>query len=163
MNQSLAFTVPGAAVPQGSAKAFLPKGWRRPVITGDNARTKPWRACVASAAQDAQYREGTWRRVSDEAIEIVVGCYFIRPTSVSAKRRPSHTVKPDVDKLARALLDALTGLLWRDDAQVVSLTITKAYAEPTEPACVDITITELPALPTPLPAVRACRLIPVAE
>lgn len=35
--------------------------------------------------------------------------------------------KPDVDKLARTVLDALTGIIWRDDAQVVSLEIRKFY------------------------------------
>lgn len=36
--------------------------------------------------------------------------------------------KPDVDKLERAVLDALTGVLWADDSQVVMLSADKVYA-----------------------------------
>ena len=43
---------------------------------------------------------------------------------------PAHpTVKPDVDKLSRSVLDALTGIVWVDDAQVVDKTVRKRYAE----------------------------------
>lgn len=39
--------------------------------------------------------------------------------------------KPDLDNIAKLVLDALNGILWRDDSQVVSLTIIKQYgAEP---------------------------------
>lgn len=39
-----------------------------------------------------------------------------------------HTKKPDVDKLLRALNDALTGIVWRDDSQVCVAAINKVYA-----------------------------------
>jgi Holliday junction resolvase RusA-like endonuclease len=67
---------------------------------------------------------------------------------VSERWRPDHTVKPDLDKLLRSLKDALTRILWRDDAQVVSVCISKAYAPATDPAHTVIHITELLA-PTP--------------
>ena len=37
---------------------------------------------------------------------------------------------PDVDKLARCALDALVGVLIKDDAQVVALHLGKRYGEP---------------------------------
>jgi len=43
------------------------------------------------------------------------------------KRRSSPCVRPDVDKLARALLDALIGIAYVDDQQVVSLLVRKVY------------------------------------
>jgi len=51
--------------------------------------------------------------------------------------RHAHTydrpyVAPDVDKLARALLDALTGVCYGNDAQVVVLSVAKEYREKTE-------------------------------
>ena len=36
----------------------------------------------------------------------------------------------DVDNLAKGILDALTGLIWRDDSQIISLKIEKAVGEP---------------------------------
>jgi Holliday junction resolvase RusA-like endonuclease len=46
----------------------------------------------------------------------------------SAPRYP--TVKPDATKLTRAVEDAMTGIVWRDDAQVVDQYVTKVYDEP---------------------------------
>lgn len=46
-----------------------------------------------------------------------------------------HAVKADIDKLARASLDAMTGLLFSDDMQVYSLTATKEYAYDGEVGC----------------------------
>jgi hypothetical protein len=37
-----------------------------------------------------------------------------------------------VDKLARSTLDALTGIAWADDQQVVELVVSKAYVGSTE-------------------------------
>ena len=44
------------------------------------------------------------------------------------KRRAYHTVKPDLDKLVRAVKDALKHVLWKDDAQVIELVARKGYA-----------------------------------
>ena len=153
VSQSLTFTVPGEAVPQGSAKAFLPKGWTRPIVTGDNPRTKPWRALVASAALDAQFDQGGWPTVSDQAIGVSVEFTFARPASVSARKRPYMTVRPDVDKCLRAILDSLTKILWRDDAQVVSVVVAKRYVPADEPAHTTIRVHEL-ALPAVQPITK---------
>lgn len=45
----------------------------------------------------------------------------------AGKVRP--TTKPDVDNYAKSILDALNGITWVDDSQVVSLTIEKRYGE----------------------------------
>ena len=44
-----------------------------------------------------------------------------------------HTKRPDVDKLARALLDPLKGITWVDDSQVCFCTVNKVYAWDTTP------------------------------
>lgn len=39
--------------------------------------------------------------------------------------------KPDADNIAKIVLDALNGVAWRDDTQVIQLTVSKTYdAEP---------------------------------
>lgn len=38
-----------------------------------------------------------------------------------------HSVRPDADNLAKAILDACNGLLWKDDAQVAELSVRKVY------------------------------------
>lgn len=48
-----------------------------------------------------------------------------------------HDVKPDLDNLAKLVLDALTrsGRFWRDDAQIVKLSISKGYGEQPQVWC----------------------------
>ncbi len=51
---------------------------------------------------------------------------FNRPKTV---KRDEPYVRPDLDKLIRAVLDGLTGVAYEDDQQVVRLTAQKAYGE----------------------------------
>jgi Holliday junction resolvase RusA-like endonuclease len=39
------------------------------------------------------------------------------------------TVKPDLTKLLRAVEDALTGVVWRDDSQIIHQVVNKEYAD----------------------------------
>jgi len=121
---SIQFIVYGTPKPQGSTRAFIPKGWKRAVITTDNVQLKPWRQQISLEAIALQQplREGP--------IRMGLRFFFKRPKS-APKSRIHPTVKPDTDKLIRAILDALTGILYRDDAQVVQFSeISKAYGDP---------------------------------
>jgi crossover junction endodeoxyribonuclease RusA len=53
--------------------------------------------------------------------------------------------RPDIDKLSRAVLDALKGITWGDDSQVVQKVATKRYANPGERVGVDVVVA-LPVL-----------------
>ncbi len=62
--------------------------------------------------------------------------------------KPSAPIRPegppDLDKLLRSTNDALTDArVWRDDAQLCSLTTDKEYAEADEPAGAEILLTEM--------------------
>jgi crossover junction endodeoxyribonuclease RusA len=137
---ALTFTVVGIAKPQGSARAFIPKGWTRPVITTANQGMKPWRNLVASAASDAA-QAAAWV-VPAGAVQVVVDFYLPRPKSLG-KRTPAHTKKPDLDKLARAVKDAISGVLYNDDAQVSALQARKFYTAPGEAPHAVIAVTPL--------------------
>jgi len=121
----IAFTVPGIPAPQGSMRAFMRKGARFPVVTSDNRNLKPWRQSVAFAAVDACPDRELWQG----PVSIGVVFYLPRPKSLP-KRVEYPTKKPDCDKLARGILDALTGILWRDDSQVVEMAARKLYGDP---------------------------------
>jgi Holliday junction resolvase RusA-like endonuclease len=63
-------------------------------------------------------------------IEIRIACWFERPKSHSKKRRQQaepKTTKPDLDNLAKAILDALNEIAYNDDGQVCRLTVEKWY------------------------------------
>lgn len=112
------FHVQGIPVQQGSVRAF---GSR--VVHDNKAELKSWRYAVAVSAQAAGIRP------ADAALKVNLTFTFIRHKSVTAKKRPHPNVKPDLDKLVRAVLDALTGVAWRDDAQVVAIEAVKVYGD----------------------------------
>jgi Holliday junction resolvase RusA-like endonuclease len=120
----LRLKVLGIPVPQGSTRAFVPKGWKRAIITGDNPKTKTWRQAIVEAA----IPELAGRAPLEGPVELRVRFYMPRPKS--APRRVIHATKiPDLDKLVRAIGDALTTCgAWRDDAQVVELRAWKGFA-----------------------------------
>lgn len=121
---SIELTVYGKPQPQGSSRAFIPKGHTRPIITTDNTRLKPWRQQISETLM--AMRPAIFDR--DTPVEVTMNFYFVKPKS-AAKRR-GMTVKPDVDKLVRAIFDSLTGIVVQDDAQIVEHHARKHYGGP---------------------------------
>ena len=129
------FTVFGTPQPQGSLRAFIPKGWTRPVLTSSNKSLRSWRQEVASAAVVAMSRDRraeSWRPVTLKAL-----FYFDRPRSLS-KRITEKSTRPDLDKLVRALGDALAGICYERDSQINRIVAQKEYGSP---ARTEVTIT----------------------
>ena len=60
------------------------------------------------------------------AVEVDLTFVLIKPKSV---KRIYPFVRPDLDKLCRAVLDGLTAIAFKDDAQVISLSAKKIYGE----------------------------------
>jgi len=121
-------TVYGVPQPQGSMRAFIPKGWGRAVITSNSPKLKPWRQQVAASALEARDTLlGPGAEVWDGPISVTIDFFFERPKSVKSERK---TTRPDVDKLLRGVFDALTGILFKDDSQVVKCTATKQFGSP---------------------------------
>jgi crossover junction endodeoxyribonuclease RusA len=116
-------------------KAFIPKGWTRPVLTSTNAAVKTWEQTIRAVAQDHAAAFTT------DPVRVRLRFALPRPKSLSrrASHRP-HTKRPDVDKLARAALDALTGVIFKDDSQVYALQAVKHYAHEDQPPHVIISI-----------------------
>ena len=133
---ALTFTVFGIAQPQGSARAFMPKGGRVPVVTSDNQKVKGWRQLVAEAASHALNGKG---EQFAGAVGISARFYLPRPKTLGLKAKP-HITRPDVDKLCRALGDSLSGVIYRDDSQIVHLEVTKHYAGVGESPRAEITV-----------------------
>ena len=126
---SLTIEVRGIPVPQGSMRAFVRGG--RAVITHNRpSKLDAWRNAIATEARAAMGAEPSW----DGPVSVWIDFFLQRPAGHYGKRglKPSAPSRPfgnvgDVDKLARAALDAMTGVVFRDDAQVVSLSSEKYY------------------------------------
>jgi len=120
----LSFFVAGNPVPKGSFRAFNNGG--RPVITNNNPKTKDWEMRIAHEAQ-AVIDENWISTAISLPVCVTIDFYMERPKSL--KKSVEHNIKrPDLDKLARAALDGITGILINDDSQVVELKATKNYA-----------------------------------
>lgn len=69
-------------------------------------------------------------------VSVTIGAFFPIPRSAGKKQKllmaSNHirpTKKPDVDNIAKIVLDALNGLVWHDDAQITHLSVVKRYVE----------------------------------
>lgn len=121
------FQVRGTPVTQGSKRGFVVKG--RVVLTESGGqRHKDWRSRLASAAQDACGDAP----MLDGPISVRLDFRVQKPASAPKKRRtwPTAARSGDADKLARCCLDAFTGVLFKDDAQVTQLVVHKDYGDP---------------------------------
>lgn len=130
------FRVDGTPASKGSARAVTSKSTGRALLLASsndgNARDQAsWAKAVGWAAKVV------CRAPAADPIAIAVRFILARPRSVK-RARPS--VKPDIDKLLRCTLDALTGIAWIDDAQVVEVRATKNYALAGERPGADIEI-----------------------
>lgn len=124
---SFSFFVPGEPITEGSTRAFT--SGQRVVVTHDRgSELDQWRLKVAHAAQAAAQDAG-WEPRYDGPVAVTAAFFLPRPKS--AKKRLVPHVKPDLDKLIRAVGDALApykqpGVL-KDDSRIVTWRATKDY------------------------------------
>jgi Holliday junction resolvase RusA-like endonuclease len=137
---SLHFTVYGAATPKGSMKAFIPKGWKRAILTDSNEKLKSWQQLVAEGANHArQQQPPSERGLMMGAVRLTLAFYLPRPKKYQRGGvNPAHVSAPDVDKLVRGVTDALKRVAWVDDSQVVDLIAMKRYAAVEQPPYVEV-------------------------
>lgn len=133
------FTVYGIPKPKGSARGFvvMKAGKARAIVTSDNKSLKSWEHSVRDAAQHA-----VGEHFFTAAVRLEIHFWFPRPKSVSVKKRPHFTTKPDLSKLVRGAEDALNGVLFKDDSQVVVIAASKRYVDD-GPAGAAITVEEI--------------------
>jgi crossover junction endodeoxyribonuclease RusA len=123
----LEIVVEGSPVPQGS---FRHIGNGR--IIAANPKLNAWRQTIAD-----QVSKKTAVRLIDGSCRVDLVFTLPRPKSVPKSRRARPTTKPDLDKLIRAALDAISlpkyVQLLIDDSIVTDLHAAKRYADHTPP------------------------------
>lgn len=124
--RGMLIVVYGTPKPQGSMRSFRHAKTGAVITTGDNPGTKPWKQQVAQVAMSP----GRQPFPPHVPVYIAMNFYFTRPRSVSVKKRPAMTTKPDGDKLVRAIFDALKGIVIHDDSQVIEFHCRKHYGGP---------------------------------
>lgn len=125
----LEFTVPAA-----------PRGWQRdtPLGYGHSIKTATeaaYQRDIARFARQAKEACGI-AGLSRGAVRLAVVAYIAVPKSYGKAKRADclagrilPILKPDFDNIAKSVADALTGVLWVDDKQVVHGSCLKVWAE----------------------------------
>ena len=116
-------------VPKGRPRFHIQNGH---VMTFTPRKTRVFEKDIANIYVNQRgkfYDKGT-------PLEMIAVFYMPIPKSVSKIMRQNmikdfvkHTKKSDLDNLIKALLDALNGIAYADDAQIVKLSAQKVYAE----------------------------------
>ncbi len=127
----LNFVIYGSAQPAGSKRGFVHKGTGRVVIVDDNKKAKPWKESIAEVA--GKLMEG--RTLFEGPLSLRVTFFRPRPQGHYGKKglrasAPKFPItRPDCTKLLRGLEDSLTGVVYRDDSQIVSQFVEKHYTD----------------------------------
>lgn len=118
----LTFIAHDDPVGQGNIR-HLGKG--RPAVHQNAKTLKPWRATVRHAAITAiSDRPGF---PLDEPLRVEATFTVKKPTGAPKTRRVWPAKRPDLDHLLRAILDAVTGVAFVDDARCVEIVCAKRY------------------------------------
>lgn len=126
----------GKPEPAGSKRAFQHAVTGRIVTLDANRNAAPWKQQVAGAALQAMHSHDRY----DGPVDITMIFYRQRPGSHYGTGRNATTLKPsapwapatkpDALKLARGVEDALTGIVYNDDALIVDEHLHKRYGTP---------------------------------
>lgn len=139
------FFVPGIPAPKGSLRAFVPKGSRFATLTNANPATKPWETAIRVEAMQAFGRQPVL--VGPVVVRVLFRMPRLKshldPAGRLLRSAPARfSKKPDVDKLLRTVLDALTAVVFVDDAQVDAVGARKRYCAPGEPPGAEIEVSD---------------------
>ena len=163
MSEVFSFIVYGRPMQVGSKIPWLPKykdgspvmrNGRQVIATmDDNKKSKSWMQAVRETVGTERIGQA---RLSGP-VQLTVDFYFARPKghfrtngTLTPRAPVYHAQSPDLDKLCRAIGDALTGVLLDDDKQIVRLVAERHWTMGAERA--KVTVTTLEDSPTPAPA-----------
>lgn len=118
---AVTFRVDGKSATKGSTRGVI--AGDRVITKADNPRLHQWSETVAWSARAAKVK----RIAKPGAVGVRVLLAFARPKSKPVESFPFCVDPPDVDKCVRAAFDALTGIAYDDDAQVVHQSVDKFY------------------------------------
>ncbi|UXE05188.1 RusA-like resolvase [Arthrobacter phage Jamun] len=147
----VAFWAAGVPMPQGSKRIGRNRATGAPVLIDDNKELKGWREVVDHYAR----RAVNGAAAIDAPCAVDLAFYMPRPrghyradgvTLRASAPAVWCAVKPDVDKLSRAVLDSLTSAgVWAEDSRAVILRASMEYAALPHEAGVRVLVSELKA------------------
>lgn len=122
---AIAFVVLGEPVPQPRPRVSTRGGFARAYVPAKHP-VHAYREAIAAAAKEAGVEE------TSEPISVTIDAVFVRPKSHMRKSGVRSDApklpRPDVDNIAKAVLDALQDVIG-DDTSVRRLTVEKMYGD----------------------------------
>lgn len=118
-----------------------PQGKARPRFSTANGRVRaitPKNTVKYENSVKWAYKKncGTQRFEDNASLNVKITAYYGIPQSKTNSKKERMranailpTKKPDCDNVAKAILDALNQLAYKDDAQVAELTVLKRYSD----------------------------------
>jgi Holliday junction resolvase RusA-like endonuclease len=141
----LVMFIPGKPQTAGSKSAFVNPKTGKAIVTESGkaeskARKRTWRGDLRDAAEPARERQWDRETPTEDALEVIFTFVRARPSPHLTTGKNAGVVKdwarglrpstrPDALKMARAAEDALTGVLWVDDAQIVDERLHKVFGD----------------------------------
>lgn len=135
------FLVTGKPVPKGSMRVSHDK-YGDAHMYSDQPGLKTWETAVQYTAKQAMRRNSP----SSNPIEIVLEFVVPAPKRREGELWPIQKGTGDIDKLTRAMLDGMNGIVYVDDAQVVRLLASKRYCSSTRPVGVTVWVYAVPSV-----------------
>jgi Holliday junction resolvase RusA-like endonuclease len=136
MSESVTFTVPGVPAPGGSKTPYRNKHTGKVALVDAGKNNAGWKQRVAVFASQAM----AGREPLEGPLFFIMLFRMPRPKGHYGTGRNAATLKPwaekarpigkpDTTKLVRAAEDALKGIIWHDDSQVVMQSAGKVYGD----------------------------------
>lgn len=126
--RELRILVPGVPIAQPRHKVAL-RGRRAVAYIPCDHAIHEWRRRVARFAVAAAEEQGWEFAWCEGGVGIDVAYYMPRARS---NKRKLPTIKPDLSNLNKAIEDALTGIVWRDDSVICESNERKVFASSVE-------------------------------
>lgn len=120
---TIAIYIPGKAVAQ-SRPRFARRGDN--VSTYDAAPSRDYKSWVKHCALEVIKQTGAALITRDVPLQMVMTVTISRPAS-APKKRICPVVKPDLDNIQKTVQDALEGIVYQADQQIVSIRSVKRY------------------------------------
>lgn len=123
------FQIPGKPTGKGRARATRSGHHYTP------EKTRNAEAFVKCLAMEAMGDGQTWRPPCSAPVALSIDIAIMPPKSMPKRQRDEALCgrirpakKPDCDNIVKLISDALNGIVWVDDSQVVDLVVKKRYA-----------------------------------
>ena len=112
-----------------------PEGKARPRVTIHGTYT-PKKTKQYEQAVQVEYKRQSGVYFDNKQLTVMIDAYYPIPKNTSKAKRKEMlsgnirpVTRPDIDNCCKSIMDALNGIAWKDDAQIVTLLARKFYDE----------------------------------